>query len=213
MIKMLISILIALLLPQFTAFARRGGQGGEVEERSKACDTAAVNACKARHREAISLVQSWLANETPKIESSAEKLRMIEEVLAKISLKHQIARKKIHSLEREARFIGKNLANPEPLLGGRLSISSLYGLSTQDTSWGERYPSERLRLLSDSLSQERANESDLKSQVMKISTEHTLANEQLQEGISRKNKWLQEIHEHGGMSEEGCRSEICPYTN
>lgn len=181
-------------------------------DRAPACNQGAVQSCVQRHSEARALVQSWLNANEAVLSEQAERVASMKKNLIPLEARQSSVSAGIRSLEAEHAHLrqGETEARAKALLGGKVSVEDYFRLHPLHRSWGERYPSERLRKLTEVMEKQREHLSEVKGRIEKVLPNLNAASSQYQSALARKNSWLAELHQHDGMCREGCKNELCP---
>lgn len=181
-------------------------------DRAPVCDQGAVQACVQRHSEARALVQIWLNANEAVLSEQAERTASIRKSLIPLEARQSSTSAGIRSLEAEHAHLReeKTEARAKALLGGKISFEDYFGLHPLHRAWAERYPSERLRKLTEALEKERQLLAEVKGRIEKILPNLSAASSQYQSALAQKNSWLADLRQHDGMCNEGCKNELCP---
>ena len=209
--RTLLPALLAFSLFSISATARPRDNDGD--GRAPTCNQAAVGDCRQRHQQAATAARGLVSSLEPELASLSGTIEEMRRELGPLALRRDNTANEAAFLEREFFFLRSPAPPRNSLLGGRLTLEEFAALTPLQEKWGERYPEERARLLTDTISRMRQQESELKSRIGQIEPQLAAKNNEYQSALSRKNKWLEEAREHDAMCEGGCKASICPLTN
>jgi hypothetical protein len=175
------------------------------------CNQGQVEACRQKYADAINLVQSWLRDLEPRLQTAYDHAAFVDKSLSSMKIESSSIAAEKKMLSRELGFLrGKPPAKTTEVFSGRLSLEDFFHMHPLHRDWRERYPAERGEKLSALLNEATKKESDINARVALVDAEKAKATSEYQSALSQKNSWLGDTWKYEGMRNGGCQDDICP---